>query len=486
MNEQCAVSSPKPILAGLTGLILLTGCAWFPEASPPSEMTALPKLHNTLATLRASGLVNGQWPKVDWWTIFASQQLNGLVTTALSDNPDLKSVAARLRQAQAYVDVQAADLYPTVQANAAFSAQRYSANSTQVKFAGEQFRQLLINPLVLRYHLDLWGRDRAALESAVGFALAKQAELSDARLLLSAAVTEAYFSLSATSKKLADYQLVEAGREQMLRLENIRWANGLTNDVSKQNAQINLASAKQQVHVLRAQLDLYRNRLAALAGKHPDWGKTIVVEAGVLPSQLTLPNELPLSLLAQRPDVLAARLLVEAAAQDIKVVTTAFYPDVNLYSFAGLHSVNITDVLLQGSSLAYAVGPSIEFPIFEGGRLRAQLKHREAAYDEAVERYNSLLLKAAQEVADALTKWRDVNDRIQEQRSIVGTAQKTENLLEVRYQLGLDDQRDWLTARISSETQNVILAELEEKLFITTSQVMTALGGGYIKPKPGK
>ncbi len=457
---------------------LMTGCALLPEPSERAEMLDVPKFDKTLASIDSN--LSGDWPELKWWRQFRSPELNRLIAIATEDNPDLKKVKARLRQSQAVVDVKAAELYPTVQANVSFSAQRFSANSTQAKLAGEHFRQVLINPLILRYHFDLWGRDKAALQAAVGEAMASATELADARLLLSVAVAKAYFDLSSSGKKELSAKHLVACREQLLHLNQVRLQQGLAATGAVLDAERTLHQARQQRLAITAEIAAFRHRLAVLAGKGPDWGDDIVVVDGRLPAEPGLPADLPLHLLAHRPDVVATRLRVEAAAEEIKMADTAFYPDVNLISFAGLHSVSLSDVLLQGSSLAYAVGPSIEFPLFEGGRLRANLAYRGAAYDEAVQRYNSALLRAVQEVADALVRWQESDRRLAEQRRTMAAVGETLRLAEVLYRQGLNDRIQLLQARSAEYDERLRLASMENQQFRAAMELMKALGGGFI------
>nr|WP_305907956.1 efflux transporter outer membrane subunit [Methylomarinum sp. Ch1-1]MDP4520755.1 efflux transporter outer membrane subunit [Methylomarinum sp. Ch1-1] len=351
----------------LASTLLLTSCAWFPEPTERAKTIAMPAMNKTLASARANLPVSDRWPRQAWWEIFGSPDLNDLIETAVADNPDLKGVMARLRQSQSLVDEQAAELYPTVEANVSFSAQRFSANSTQAKLAGEHFRQLLLNPFVLRYHLDLWGRDKAALEAAIGKAMAKETELADARLLLSVAVARGYFDLAASTEKQRIAEQLVACYQRLMTLIQVRVDNGLATPAPLLRMQLKLNEARQQLTAVGAEIERQHNQLAALAGKGPDWGRKLVAGLTPLPERLPLPEQLPLHLLAHRPDVIATRLRVQAAAQEIEVARTSFYPDVNLIAFSGLHSVSISDLLLEGSSLAYAVGPTLEFPIFEGG-----------------------------------------------------------------------------------------------------------------------
>lgn len=459
----------------------MVGCAWFGEDSQRASIMAMPEITETLKSARAELASSEQWPQQDWWTVFADPSLNRLIETALAGNPDFKAAEARLRQSQALVDAQAAELYPTLGANVGFSAQRYSANSVQAKFAGEDFRQLLVNPLLLRYHLDFWGQDQAALQAAVGRSLAVAAELADARLLLAATVAAAYFDLRAANDKLALAEHIAADREALSTLEQSRLTNGLSNQEPLLRARMEWHAARQRLAGIRAKIELHKNLLAALAGQGSDWGRTLQVESGMMPQQIPLPTDLPLRLLARRPDLTAARLHAEAAAEEIKVAETAFYPDVNLIAFTGLHSVSLTDILLQGSSLAYAVGPSIELPLFEGGRLRANLSHRQAAYDAAVERYNAGLVHAVQEVADALNRWRELETRLAEQRHSLADAEQNHRLSETLNRTGLGDRAQPLRTRIDENRERLHLLSLEAERRKTAVSIIKALGGGYDK-----
>jgi len=226
---------------------------------------------------------------------------------------------------------------------------------------------------------------------ALGIAQAKEAELAQARLLLATTVARTYFRLVAAAEGQRLSQAMLDLQRQHLDIDQLRVARGLDPKAPLHGAEQKLEQAKQQEAVRRAEVQILRAEIVALTGRGPDWGQQIPVEATQFPRDLSLPKDLPLKLLAHRPDVAAARYLAEAAAQEIKVAKTAFYPNVNLVGFAGLHGANLPGLLLSGQSLAFLAGPALDLPIFEGGRLRANLKAREAAYDAAVEAYNKHL-----------------------------------------------------------------------------------------------
>jgi len=460
-------------------LFSVTACAWFGEDSQRAEMMAMPAIDKTMESARTELTASEYWPQQDWWTQFADPVLNRLITNAIANSPSIKTVEARLRQSQAMADAHAAELYPTVDTNISFSAERFSANSVQAKLAGEHFRKLLINPLVLRYHLDFWGHDQAALQAAVGRSLAMAAELADARLLLAVEVAGSYFDLQAATERQSLADAIVADREALAKLMQIRFDTGLSGEQPTLQAQIALNNAKQLQARFHAETELQRNRLAALSAQGPDWGRSIEVQTNQVIAPLPLPKDLPLHLLSRRPDLSAARLRAEAAAEDIKVAETAFYPDVNLFAFTGLHSVSLTDIALQGSSLAYAVGPSINFPIFQGGRLRANLGYRQAAYDAAVESYNASLLHAVQEVADVLNRWREINTRLAEQHRNIVSAEAKYSREDTLARAGLADRSRSLQARVEENQQRLLLASLEADRRKASVGIIKALGGGY-------
>ncbi|MDT4332612.1 efflux transporter outer membrane subunit [Methylomonas sp. MS20] len=463
-------------LAGWVWIVALAGlggCARFGDSRPAAEKISLPPMTQTLRDAQT-----GAWPVSDWWRQFGSPELNRLIETALADNPDLGVAAARLRQARALVDGQAAALYPTVSANVAFSAQRFSANSVQAKLAGEQFRQLLIDPVVLRYHLDLWGRDRAELQQAVDGALASAAELTDARLMLAGSVARAYFDLvAAEQQRLVGERLLDS-RRRLLVLEARRRDSGLSGDALWLNTQIDLGESEASLAAAGASVELGRHLLAALAGRGPDWGADIRVEHAA-PAWPGLPADLPLHLLARRPDVSAARLRAEAAAEAVHVAQTEFYPDVNLIGLAGLHSVSLTDVVFHGSSLAYAVGPSLTFPLFEGGRLRANLADSEAGYDAAVEFYNATLSTAAREVVDAVSRGREALATAEALVQNLADAERTKRVADILRQTGLSDAAGPLQAAVVVDRLHWRIATAQAARAKAVVALCEALGGGF-------
>jgi NodT family efflux transporter outer membrane factor (OMF) lipoprotein len=460
--------------AGLTGL---AGCAWLPDETPRAQFLSLAELASKADSQTAGARY--AWPRIEWWRQFRDPHLNDLIAVALAGNPGLKNAAHRLHQAQALSELREAELLPLVESGLSFSGQRFSANSVQAKLAGETFALAIVNPINLSYHLDLWGRDRAALEEALGLAEAQRAELLQAKLLLSAALARAYFRLGVAVEQ---HRLAESMAETLrdrLRLLRVRHENGLDGKRPIEIAEARLHDAEQRVFGSAARVKLLRHQVAALAGKGPEWGETI--QPAELPASDTfrLPESLPLHLLARRPDVTAARFRAEAAAKAIDVAKTEFYPDVNIRGFAGLHSVSLIHALFQGSSLAFAVGPTLELPLFEGGRLKANLEFKQAAYDGAVEAYNAILVQAVREAADASTRLEEIARRRDVQADSVAAIAENHRLTAWMKAQGLNDRIQLLESRFAQDQQTFLLKELEAEKNLALIDLIEALGGGY-------
>lgn len=177
--------------------------------------------------------------------------------------------------------------------------------------------------------------------------------------------------------------------------------HGLENLASVERAKSLLARTEEESLALDKQIGLQRNKLAALMGAGPDRGLSITRPQLHLTATYALPAELPMNLLGRRPDIVAARLQVEAATSMIEKQKAEFYPNVNLSAFLGYHALDLDKVLKSGSDFG-GIGPAISLPIFTGGRLSAELEEVRAGRDEAVGIYNQTVSVALQEVGDAI------------------------------------------------------------------------------------
>jgi NodT family efflux transporter outer membrane factor (OMF) lipoprotein len=458
----------------------LNGCVLLPEDGVRAKPIASPKLTQTLATDPQAERIVQEWPRSQWWQTFRNPELTRLIETALRDNPGLRVVSARLTQAEAAADFQAAEMLPSIHASVELHHRRFSATDFYGPNGGKTFTGAYIDPVVFHYHLDLWGKDKAALEAALGQEKAQASELAMARLLLSTAIARSYFSLCAAEEDVELARELSGKIEEKYQLAELRWQRGLSNQDPVYASRQQLEAARQRETRTHHNAEVLRNRLAALAGQGPDWGKSVRAARNEILGYLPKPETVALGLLAHRPDVAAALWRVESAAQRVKVAKTHFYPDVDLVGFAGLRSLNLKDLFLShGVSVAYGMGPTLTLPIFEGGRLEAELKNQEAGYDAAVESYNDTLLTAVQQVADSLAEWRQSSEHEASEAYALKAAEAESGLARKRFQAGLSDRDGTIDAETALIEQRLTASELHNAHLLATVGLIEALGGGY-------
>lgn len=419
-----------------------------------------------------------QWPSVDWWSGFGDAQLNQLVSEALANSPSLHAAAARLHQAEALQGLQEARLLPELDGSASVIRQRYSENGTASAVVAGTWQDIGQMTLNGSYELDFWGKNQAAVEAAVGRREAAEIDQYSARLVLSSSIVQAYIALQETYDQRAIEQQMLQQMEGIHALTMQRVAAELDSQIDIKQSEAGITAAKARILALEEALELGRNRLAALLGKGPDRGMSITPPQLKPSPTLSIPSTLPADLLGHRPDVVAQRWRVEAASEDIEVAKAQFYPNVNLSAFVGLQTMGL-DTFAQGGSRTLGIGPAISLPIFEGGRLRANLSAQNSTYDLAVEQYNQTLVDALHDIADQLSSIRWLQQRIEQQQQAVQTASDAYALVDKRYSAGLATYIQVLTTQTAVSVQRRELAALQARGLSLQANLSRALGGGY-------
>ncbi|MDD5462737.1 MAG: efflux transporter outer membrane subunit [Methylococcales bacterium] len=475
------------LYAGFT--LMISACAWIPSGDKPAEFLKTPPLKpalsppghdKPLATAR-------HWPHERWWQEFGSSELNGLMTIALKENVGLRVAAARLRHAQALARVEGARLLPFLDAQAGFEKGRLSGNGFNVVLRGENYTSAFINPLSLRYQFDFWGKNRAALEAAMGEANAEKAEQAEVLLQLTSAIARSYIKGLALRQQLdLTHSMIELRRE-LLVLEETRLQLGLDPVDQVKQANIELEHVNKREAGVRNQLALHQNLLAQLSGNGSASKQNPLTGSVINADNIQMPAQLPLELLSCRPDLASALYRAEAAAQRVKVAKASFLPTIDLTAFAGVNALRLTNgasslanLLFSGSSFSYGIAPGLRLPLFEGGRLRGELSAQRAEYDGAVELYNDTLLQAVQEVADSLSRWRETGSILEAQGRLLSAQNENLGLAQDRFHSGLDDRRALLTRQYAVLDQEYALKALAADQLLAIVDLIEALGGGYV------
>jgi NodT family efflux transporter outer membrane factor (OMF) lipoprotein len=264
----------------------------------------------------------------------------------------------------------------------------------------------------------------------------------------------------------------------MLELGNRRLKSGIDSRYQFQQTESLEASSEEQLISAAKRLHSAKIALAVLLGKGPDRGEDIARPTILQPSAVALPSALPAELLGRRPDLVAARWRVEAASKSIVAGKTRFYPNLNLSAAAGTESL-LGDAMFGSASRFFNIAPAVSLPLFDGGRLRADLDARDADYDLAVAQYNKSLVRALGDVSDTLSQLRAIGGQIDAKQRATDIAQDSYNTVVQRFGSGIGNYLDVLSIEQQLLQSQRQLADLNAERIDLSIQLMQALGGGF-------
>lgn len=465
----------------LASLAAATLAACAPDFGPAPKL-ASPAAYDTTKSFDAPA---SDWPSDTWWTVYGDPQLDALEAEAIKGSPDLRAAEARIRQAAAETEQTGAARLPSLSGDGEIQTTKQSLNEGYP----DEFKPLFPHgwhtqtrlALDLDYQLDFFGRNRAALRAAISARRAAEADAAAARLQLTTAVATAYADLArlyADRDAAADALKV---RRETLTLIGQRLQNGLeTRGVYSQQAETVPVAAGDLDAIDRA-IEIDRHQIADLLGEGPDRGLQLSRPAATTLRPLGLPPHLAADLIGRRPDIIAARLRAEAAAQRIKVAKADFYPNVDLTGNYGVQSLGLK-YFAEPDSLFGALGPAIRLPIFSAGRLEGAYRGARAEYDAAVASYDKTLGDALKDVADAVTDQRALQVQIKDARAALTSAEDADRIATLRYQGGLSPYLNVLTAENAVLAARRNLADLQAQALADDVALVRALGGGFVEP----
>ncbi|WP_425261819.1 efflux transporter outer membrane subunit [Rubrivivax sp. RP6-9] len=456
-------------LALLALALLAGGCASLqqaPAAAPadptPSAWTGAAVPATTPSDLAA------------WWSQFGDPQMAPLVQAALQQQTDITTAQARLRQARAARALAGAQLAPTM--NASGSAQA-SANE------GSPRTQRWSAGLDAGWEADLWGAGAAGVRAADATLAASALTLAHTRVSVAAEVALTLLELRGTQARTAIAERNLASQQQTLQIVQWRHEAGLVTQLDVAQARTAVEQTRAQLPALAGSAAQSMHALAVLTGQAP----------GALQAQLATPVPLPAAppalalaipaeVLRQRPDVQAAERRLQAAAARVDEADAARLPSLSLSGSIGLNALRLS-ALGSGAGAASLLA-GVNLPLFDGGRLRAQVQSQEAARDEAAVAWRATVLAALQEVEDALVGLRAAREQLAAQQAAAASAQTAATLADQRYRSGLVDftsvlqsQRTLLSAEDSVAGTSTALATAHVRL-------VKALGGGWNPDEP--
>jgi outer membrane protein, multidrug efflux system len=452
---------------------LLSACV----ALPPEQTPLARRDARSAGIEHAADMPIGAWPEAQWWKRYGDAQLDALIERALKDAPSMATAAARFRLAESSTQAARAQLGANVGLDASLTREKLSHfGLIPPPYGGKTIDDAEVK-LGFAYDFDWWGKNRATLAAAIDEQHAAEADHAAAALLLTSAVTQQYFNWQALQARCVLAQTVLEKREQFVQLLRMRLERGLESAASVDQGASQRDTARQNVAALQLNRQLALEQLRNLLGAAP--GTLAAPTPAPLPGDgAGIPAQLGLDLLSRRPDVEASRLRVETQIRRIDAAKAQFYPDINISAFLGLSTVELSK-LLNTDSLTAGLAPALHLPIFDAGRLRANLGVNRANLDVAIASYNQTVADAAGDVAAQASTLAGIAAEHQAALAALRADEAVKANVDSRIRQGLADARDAINVELPLVAQQDSLAQLDAQRLDAQVALIKALGGGY-------
>ena len=416
-----------------------------------------------------------------WWGLYGDAQLDALVAEALEHNRDLVAAAARVEQARAGLTITDSDRYPIISAGGTRSRTRLSsvgATPIPAAYLENNDNRVTLNA---SYETDFWGRYRRASEAARADLVATQAGQDAVQLGLTSDVVKAYYTLlSLRGQELAAQRTLET-REQFVGLQTKRFSAGVSSELEVRQTEADRDSALVQLTALRRERESEDARLAVLLGRSPRdvWEKRVDANTALQGGgPLAVPEGLPSDLLERRPDLRQAEQQLIAANARIGAAKANYFPDITLTGYLGSESVALSN-LFTGPARIFQIAAGITQPIWNAGRLDAQVQQATAKQKEALATYEKAVQSAFADVRTALAAYTAARETAETQTRRTESLNAALKLARLRYDNGVSSLLDVLDAE-----RNLLGAELSRIDALAAQRnavadLVKALGGGW-------
>jgi len=467
------------LLTLVSALSAAAGCAVGPDYQRPT-VSAPARWSEPLA----GGETNAPTALAAWWTNFHDAELDTLIQRAAQSNLDLRTAQARVREARAQYGIAAAALLPTVDGKGSYERQKQSQHQPVLGSlpipAGVPFENDVYQAgFDASWEIDVFGGSRRGMEAAraevTGAEFGQRATL----LTLLGEVARNYVEVRGYQRRLAIAEENIAAQTHALALTQDRFDHGLATDLDVQQATALLATTRAEVPTLTNGREAAIHRLGVLLGQDPGALQTELAAVAPIPAAPpVVPVGLPSELLLRRPDVQRAERQLATATANIGVAKADLFPKFFLTGAAGFESVSASDWFTGGSSL-WSIGPTVQWRIFDAGRIRNNIKVQNARQEQALDNYEQTVLTAFEEVENNLVAYANEQLRRQSLAEAVTASQKSLDLASRLYASGLTDFLHVLDAERSLYQAQDALVQSDRTVSANLITLYKSLGGGW-------
>lgn len=471
-------ASALPLLGVLSAL---SGCSVGPKFKRP-EVT-VPQEWRTQEDARIS-----KQAEVDshWWKSFGDPVLDNLVELAWKQNLPLQVAGLRIVEARARLGVLTGQQYPQLQVVAgSANVVKVSENGPNVPNVTGFDRDFLDYQLGFDavWELDFWGKYRRGVEAGTAGLLASVADYQSALVSLTAEVARTYVVIRTFEVLIAQAEENVRLQEEGLKIAESRFRNGATSELDVTQASTLLESTRATIPQLQAGLEQSRNALSTLLGQPTGAVEALLAGPKQIPvAPATVAVGMPAEILRRRPDVRSAELYAAAQCARIGIAEAELYPSFTLVGSVGLEASTAGEAsgnLFSLGSLAYTFGPRIVWPFLNYGRLKNGVRIEDARFQQLLVNYRDTVLRAAQEVTDALAGFVYAQKALAAEQAAVKAAERSVEISMVQYREGAVDFQRVLDAQRSLLVQQNNLTQASSSIATNLVALYKALGGGW-------
>lgn len=465
----------------LLAMASLAGCTAGPDFARPDA----PPPQAGYASDGDGRAALGEGPAVAWWKAFASPELDALVARALANNRSLAASKATLEQARERIAAVAGRRLPQVDANARAEHEQvnlsaFGLSSDALPGLGNPEFDLYTLGAGVSYDLDLFGRNRRALEQTTAQAEAQQRATEAAHLLIAGRVVQQVLAIAALNDRLATERALLSEDERNVRLTRARQEGGVGTMVEVLSAEGQLAADQANVPAFEQQLAEARAMLAVLLGISPaELEPTpFTLASFALPAQV--PVALPSALVHKRPDILEAEARLHAATAAVGVAEAQLYPDVTLGASL-TQSTSSPGKILSTDFTGFDIFAGLTAPIFHGGTLKAQKRGAEAEARAAAANYQQVVLEAFGQVSGLLSALDTDARALASQQRSAEIAERSLYLSRRSFQVGNSGVLQVLDASRAYQRAQISLLEVRARQYVNIARLHAATAGGWIE-----
>jgi NodT family efflux transporter outer membrane factor (OMF) lipoprotein len=465
---------PRPFIPFLF-LGLLAGCTVGPDYHPPK-----PAVPAQWVSPQPPGETNSPAAEAGWWKSFHDAELDSLARRAAQSNLNIRMAAARLGEARAASRVVSAALGPALDASGSYARERYSANGFPPFPPGIPLDADVYQAgFDASWELDVFGGRRRAVQAARAELAAAEYSRRDVLITVLGEVAREYVAARAFQRRLAVVTSNIDVQQQILALTQELFAKGLTGELDVEEAKALLATTQAQVPALQTGFSEAVYHLGLLLGQPP--GALLEELNTIKPIPVAppaVPAGLPSDLLQRRPDVRQAERELAAATARVGLAASDLYPKVSLTGAVGLQSISASDWFTAGSRF-WTAGPTVQWRLFDTGRIRAMVRVQNARVEQALAAYEQSMLSAFTDVETALTAYAREQIRRQSLAQAAQASERSITLATDLYQHGLADYLRVLEAQRSLDQSQDALAQSDQAVSSDLIALYKALGGGW-------